>query len=60
VKGQLNHFGVNDIEVTSPGEKGKDKLVVGRVYITCIIVGNSIEGIKVDHYNSTTPQSYCK
>jgi hypothetical protein len=60
VKGQLNHFGVNDIEVTSLGEKGKDKLVVARVYIIGIIVGNLIEGIKVDHYNSTTSQSYCK
>ncbi len=60
MKGQLNHFGVNDIEVTSPGKKGKDKLVVGRVYIIGIIVGNLIEGIKLDHYNSTTSQSYCK
>jgi hypothetical protein len=60
VKGQLNHFGVNDIEVISPNEKSKDKLVVGRVYIIGIIEGNSIEGFKVDQYNSTTSQSYCK
>jgi len=60
VKGQLNHFGVSDIEVTSPSGKGKDKLVVGRVYVIGIIIGNLIEGIKIDHYNSTTSQSCCK
>jgi hypothetical protein len=34
VKGQQNHLGVNDIEVTSPSGKGKDKLDVGRIDTT--------------------------